>query len=244
MNDESHWTDSERLEPPLEAAVKAVLAAPISEDAIERVKTRAKHITVRTQAETSHPAPRTRSPDAWSWIMRHPASAVTAATIFVLAIAGVVLWFHGGATPAFADFLQPILDAKTVKYKMTLETTGTPAALAETAGLSAETQKELIKPHTFEVMELGFDRSRRESEMPDKSKRVEIWDGRQRKQLVLEPAEKRATLYDYSQRPRRQDSQQRGSRFGIATASSGGTGDRGALSFAIARYRAQAGRPT
>ena len=84
---------------------------------------------------------------------------------------------------------------------MTMETTGTPAALAEMAGLSAERQKELMKPHTFEVMELGFNRVRQESEMPDKSKRVEIWDGRQRKQLVLYPAGKRAMLYDYSQRP-------------------------------------------
>ncbi|MGA2062819.1 MAG: hypothetical protein ABSG67_20290, partial [Thermoguttaceae bacterium] len=134
--------------------------------------------------------------------MRSPVTRVTAAAIFVLAIGGVALWFHGGGTtPAFADFLQPILDAKTVKYKMTIETTDTPVGLAEMAGLSAERQKELINPHSFEVMELGLDRNRRESEWPDKSKRVEIWDGRQRRLLVLEPADKRATLYDYSQSP-------------------------------------------
>ncbi len=49
------------------------------------------------------------------WIMRHPVSSAAAAAIFVLAIVGVGLWFHsGGATPAFADYLQPLLDAKTV----------------------------------------------------------------------------------------------------------------------------------
>ena len=61
--------------------------------------------------------------------MRSPVSRVAAAAIFVLAIAGVALWFHGGGTtPAFADFLKPILEAKTVKYKMTTEMDGPPAA--------------------------------------------------------------------------------------------------------------------
>ena len=154
------------------------------------------------QAEIIHPTFPTHSLTNWRWIMRSSVSRIAAAAVFAFAVAGVAFWFHGGgAVPAFAEFLQPILDAKTVKFKMTMETTGTPAALAEMAGLSAERQKELMKPHTFEVMELGFNRVRQESEMPDKSKRVEIWDGRQRKQLVLYPAGKRAMLYDYSQRP-------------------------------------------
>ena len=55
--------------------------------------------------------------------MRSPVSRVAAAAIFVLAVAGVALWFHGGGTtPAFADFIEPILEAKTVKYKMTTDT--------------------------------------------------------------------------------------------------------------------------
>ena len=67
--------------------------------------------------------------------MRSPISRATAAAIFVLAIAGVALWFHGGGTtPAFADFLQPILDAKTVKYKITIERTSLPAGMAEMMG--------------------------------------------------------------------------------------------------------------
>ena len=56
--------------------------------------------------------------------MRSPVSRVAAAAIFVLAIVGVALWFHGGgATPAFADFIEPILEAKTVKYKKTTKWT-------------------------------------------------------------------------------------------------------------------------
>ena len=53
---------------------------------------------------------------------------------------GVALWFHGGgATPGFADFVRPILDAKTVKYKVTCEVT---SPLTGTTVLSAETQKD------------------------------------------------------------------------------------------------------
>ena len=33
-------------------------------------------------------------PSNWRWIMRSPVSRVAAATVFVLAIAGVALWFH------------------------------------------------------------------------------------------------------------------------------------------------------
>ncbi|MGO9109633.1 MAG: hypothetical protein ACLP9L_10395, partial [Thermoguttaceae bacterium] len=130
--------------------------------------------------------------------MRHPFSSATAAAIFVLAVVGVGLWFHGGgATPAFADFLQPLLDAKTVKYKMIIETMSPPAGMATMSGLSAEEQKELMKPRTSVVMEMGSHRTRNE-DLRDKI--VTIWDGDQHKQLVLQPAEKRATLYDYSER--------------------------------------------
>ena len=61
--------------------------------------------------------------------MRSPVSRVAAAVIFVLAITGVALWFHGGgATYAFADFIEPILEAKTAKFKMTTEMKGEPAS--------------------------------------------------------------------------------------------------------------------
>ncbi len=60
--------------------------------------------------------------------MRSPVSRAAAAVIFVVAIVGTALWFHGGgATPAFADFagfIEPIRDAKSAKYKVTVEMEG------------------------------------------------------------------------------------------------------------------------
>ena len=90
------------------------------------------NVSVCTQAEMIRPAFLARSRTAWRWIMRSPVSRVTAAAILVLAIGGVALWFHaGGAVPAFADFLKPILEARTVKYKCTTERAGKIEAVAE-----------------------------------------------------------------------------------------------------------------
>lgn len=121
--------------------------------------------------------------------MRSPVPRVAAAVIFVLAVTGVALWFHGGGTaPVFADFLEPILEAKTVRYKMITEMKGPPAGTA-----------------TTEVMMLDATRSRSEMEveMPDKSKfmTVHIRDGGQGKTLLLNPAEKRATVFNYANMP-------------------------------------------
>ena len=44
MNHEHPSRDSEGLQPPLDAVVQAVLAEPLPEDAIERVKTRARQL--------------------------------------------------------------------------------------------------------------------------------------------------------------------------------------------------------
>ena len=126
--------------------------------------------------------------------MRSPVSRVTAAVVFVLAVTGVAFWFHGGgATPTFADFVAPILKARTATYKMTTEMKGSPAGTV-----------------TSRVMMLSASRSRTETElvmemgMPNKykSKTVEIWDGGQGKTLHLDPAEKRATVYNYANMPK------------------------------------------
>jgi outer membrane lipoprotein-sorting protein len=133
-------------------------------------------------AEMIYPTLFTRSLTTWRWIMRSPVSRVAAAAIFVLAIAGVVFWFHGaGTTPAFADFLTPILEAKGVKYKMTVEVKGHPEVSS-----------------TSEVMLLDNLRQRQEMEMPDKSKYVQILDSSQGKQLCLFPATKQATILTLS----------------------------------------------
>ena len=143
----------------------------------------------RTSAETAHPTFLTPLQTTWRWIMRSPVSRATAAAVFVFAIVGVALWFHGnGTAPAFADYLQPILEGKSVRYKMTTEMKGPSGATA-----------------TTDVMWLDPTRSRMqmEVEMPNgrKSGSVQIWDGRQRKSLHLQPAEKRATVYSDADMP-------------------------------------------
>ena len=68
---------------------------------------------------TTTTRPPARSLNTWRWIMRSP---ISRAAVFVLAIAGVAFWFYGGgATYALADFLQPIREAETVKYKVTTD---------------------------------------------------------------------------------------------------------------------------
>jgi outer membrane lipoprotein-sorting protein len=126
--------------------------------------------------------------------MRSPVSRVAAAVIFVLAITGVALLFHGsGATRAFADFVKPILEAKTAKYKTTTEMKNPPK------GQPAVTV-------TGEVMVLDATRSRQEMEVemtmpdkpktekPNKSKSVMIFDWGRGKSLTLEPESKKAMV--------------------------------------------------
>ncbi len=81
---------------------------------------------VRTRPETIPPALLTRSLDTWRWIMRSPVSRIAAAAaVFVLAIAGVAFWFHVSRTQfAFADFIKPILEAKSATFKGTFERDG------------------------------------------------------------------------------------------------------------------------
>ena len=131
--------------------------------------------------------------------MRHPISRATAAAIFVLAAIGVAMRFHGaGTTPAFADFLEPILEAKTIRYKETAKWSSLPAELKI---LPAKDQKRYLDGGmTSVVMMLGSDRIRRESDWPAKT--VFIWDGRLGKSISLLPDQKRATLSDDKERPK------------------------------------------
>jgi outer membrane lipoprotein-sorting protein len=80
---------------------------------------------VRTREEVIHPTLLSRSLDTWRWVMRSTASRISAAAILALAIGGIAVWFHGGGTtPAFANFIEPILVAKTVTFKTTFEGEG------------------------------------------------------------------------------------------------------------------------
>jgi outer membrane lipoprotein-sorting protein len=124
--------------------------------------------------------------------MRTPVSRVAAAAVFVLAVTGVALWLHGGgATYAFADFIAPILEAKSAKFKITTEIKGPPAATT-----------------TSEFMVLGATRSRQEMEMPDKSKGITIVDWGRGKSLTLDPARKKAMVVSLANLTKQQVSQQ------------------------------------
>ena len=97
------------------------------------------------------------------------------------------MWFHGsGATTAFADFVQPILEATTAKFKITSE--------MEMNGQAIVT--------TGEVVVLDATRSRQEIEMPNKSKMVMIFDWGQGKSLTLEPTTKKAMVLTMANMPK------------------------------------------
>ena len=110
----------------MSALAEAPLATDSTEAAIvERIMSAvtadvSRRPIVRTREEMIHPTLLSRSLDTWRWIMRSPVSRISAAAILVLAIGGIAVWFHGGGTtPAFADFIEPILSAKTVTFKTT-----------------------------------------------------------------------------------------------------------------------------
>ena len=129
-------------------------------------------------AEIIHPTLLNRSLTKWRYIMRSPVSRVAAAVIFILAIVGVAMLFHGGgATSAFADFVKPLLEAKTAKYKMISEFKGPPATT-----------------RTCEIMVFSPTQTRQEFENPDKSKSVMIFDWGRGKSLTLEPTAKKAMV--------------------------------------------------
>ncbi len=102
--------------------------AAIVEQVMSAVESgRSEPSVVCRETESNRLLTSSRSPNLWRWIMRSPVSRVAAAAIFVLAVSGVVLWFHAiGTTPAFADFIKPIVTAKTAKFKMQITVEGQP----------------------------------------------------------------------------------------------------------------------
>jgi len=165
-----------------EADIVARVMSAIAADKLGRA-------LVHTREEMIHPTRLTRSLDAWRWIMRSPVSRVAAA-VFVLAMTGVALWLYGsGGTLAFADFIAPILEAKSARFKVTSELEGRPA---ETT--------------TEEVMVLDASRSRQEIEMQGKPeaekaikfKMVTILDWGQGKGLTLDPTTKKAVVFTFA----------------------------------------------
>ena len=113
------------------AALRAENVGQVSDEFNDRLRQRMSEAVDPVQAETARPTFRTCAPDRWRRV-HSPVSPVTAVAALVLLIIGVALWFHGlGATPAFGDFIRPILEAKTVKYKAVTERSGKIAGIAE-----------------------------------------------------------------------------------------------------------------
>ena len=112
----------------LEAQLRARRLPGLSDEARHRLLADLASVTTDDAAPSAARHTVTPSLRKQRWIMRHPVSSAAAAAIFVFAIVGVGLWFSGGggATPALADYLQPFLDAKTVKYKRVMEMTSLP----------------------------------------------------------------------------------------------------------------------
>lgn len=124
--------------------------------------------------------------------MRSPVSRFSAAAVLVLAIAGVALWFHGaGATHAFADFVEPIVEAKTAKFKITTEIKGPPAATIK-----------------GEVMVLSATRMRQEMEAPNMPQGIMIFDWGRGKSLTLDPTTKKAMVVSLANMNKEQIAQQ------------------------------------
>jgi outer membrane lipoprotein-sorting protein len=196
------------------AAVRAENVGQVSDDFNDRLRQRMSEVSEAKDAEglfadaacdrqgqhaespARSPMPLARLLNTWRCIMRSPVSRVAAAVVFVLAVAGVAVLFHGGgAEPAFADFLQPIREAKTVKYKMTLEVM---TLSPDQKLLPEEAQKNLKKGLTCEVMMLtSVSRSHMERTGMGQSRSIEIWDGRQGKTLCLYPEQKRAQILNH-----------------------------------------------
>ncbi|MFZ1935633.1 MAG: hypothetical protein WCB27_25680 [Thermoguttaceae bacterium] len=135
---------------------------------------------VRMRAESSRAVSRFRSPNSWRWIMRSPISRFAAVLIFALAVGGVVVWFHGvGATPAFADFIKPLCDAKTAKFKMEIQVEGQPSQKLKVTFLAPD--------HIRQDLAGGV---------------ANIVDFHKGKIVSLDPKSKRATVFSFVNMPK------------------------------------------
>ena len=132
------------------------------------------------QAQTAQPR---REPMNVSLFRRMPSLVPLAAALLVAAIVGVFFWFHIANTQfAFADFIAPILDSKTVTFRMTGEEHG--------------------KEITAKVMAIASpQRIRVEQDITNKHKMVTIFDA-MGKSLALLPSQKIAVVTTHTNAPK------------------------------------------
>ena len=115
MNNEQDFRDSEMLESPLPAAINATLAEPIPEDAIERVKARAKQLAQPTKTTFAPTIPA----DSQAWrVSRRVRWGVSVAAATMLLIAGTTLLIDRSANKAFAQVVEKMKAVNSVRLKM------------------------------------------------------------------------------------------------------------------------------
>jgi outer membrane lipoprotein-sorting protein len=163
----------------LKRAVEAVLRDPIPD---ELPPDRVAQLAAVVRQAADQPYPTTlieriaRLLDTWRWIMRSPVFRVATAAVFVFAIAGVALWFHvSGTQYAFADFIKPILEAKSAKFKATFERDGKQVATAD-------------------VMVLAPNRVREELRQPGRPVEIRIADYSKGVSILIDSAKKIAVI--------------------------------------------------
>lgn len=115
----------------------------------------------------------------WRWIMSHPATRYAVSAAVVVAIL-VFLWMGFGARQhvAFADLIQPILDAKTATFKITVQPKGRPPVISQ----------------------VSVSGNRLRSELPRGI--VHITDFSQGRQVLLHPRGKVATIIEMKNLPK------------------------------------------
>lgn len=111
MNSELRCHEFEHLEPPLDAAVQAILAEPLSEDAVARVKLRARSLGATTHAN----APRR----SWN-ISRAVAAWLAVAAMLLLLVTAGVLWLDRSAGRAFAQVIENVKAADSVRLTISM----------------------------------------------------------------------------------------------------------------------------
>ena len=112
MNDDHRCQDFENLDPQLETAVKAVLAEPIPEDPIQRVKMRARQLSADALSTPLTPSSRMRS---WKAARRALTGLAAAAVLLALVFVGAALLDHSGGQ-AFAQMIEKVKAIRSVHF--------------------------------------------------------------------------------------------------------------------------------
>lgn len=113
MTEDHEFQNPDKLPVPLEAAVRSALAEPDLEEAIERVKARAKALNQTV------PNPRPQTGPARSNVSRLIRWVAGLAVMVVALVGGVAMLMHQSSTTLFAEVIEKVKAANTVQFRMT-----------------------------------------------------------------------------------------------------------------------------